>query len=369
MEIETADDFGVQFYDANGNELSSSDEPDWIVVEVEAAQTSGYVVSYVVDANEGDARAAYFKVFAEGDEDFVDSNLVIVNQDAYVAPPIPSGWVKTTLADLTSNDVFVIVSIDDEGNYYAMSNDNGTSAPSAVQLEGSFPGNVKWNIGGNADEGYVFYPNGSTETWLYCTNTNNGVKVGTNTSNTFALDETGYLKHLSTSRFVGVYFESGVAKDWRCYTNTTGNIAGQTFAFYKKAVPADTPATYTLTATFGDGCYWATFFNADAQYVLSEGAQAFTMDENKNLYRVGPDGTVIPENTAVVIISDTETITLTQNNKASASVHDTNILQGSNAPVAKTGTQYVLGKVGNKIGFYQFNGTNIPANKAYYVNE
>ena len=47
-----------------------------------------------------------------------------------------------------------------------------------------------------------------------------------------------------------------------------------------------------------------------------------------------------------------------------------NILQGSASavPVAGlSGTPYVLGKVGDALGFYQYTGTSIPAGKAYYV--
>ena len=158
----------------------------------------------------------------------------------------PSGewnWVLTNLADLTSSDVFVIVG--NNGSDYAMTNNNGTSsapAASAVTVENDMitstvATNIQWTISGNATDGYTFYPNGSTTTWLYCTNTNNGVRVGTNAAKTFALDATsGYLKHSGTSRYVGIYN----SQDWRCYTSSGGNIADQTFAFYKK-VDANTP--------------------------------------------------------------------------------------------------------------------------------
>ncbi len=164
-------------------------------------------------------------------------------------PATPGTWVLTDLADLTENDVFVIVG--DNGNTYAMSNDNGTSAaPAAVAVtvvEGTLSAepaaNLQWNIS-ITDDGYTFYPNGETETWLYCTNTNNGVRVGTNTNNVFVLvNESGYLMNVATSRYIGIYD----SQDWRCYTNTTGNIAGQTFSFYKKV--GDEPATETHTLT------------------------------------------------------------------------------------------------------------------------
>ena len=87
--------------------------------------------------------------------------------------------------------------------------------------------NIKWNISGNSKDGYVFYPNGSTTTWLYCTNANNGVRVGTNTNKTFNITA-DYLFHTGTSRYVGIYS----SQDWRCYTTIHDNIKDQTFAYY-----------------------------------------------------------------------------------------------------------------------------------------
>ncbi len=161
-------------------------------------------------------------------------------------PVTPGTWVLTNLADLTEDDVFVIVG--DNGDTYAMPVDGGNGAPAAVAVtvvEGTLSAepaaNLQWNIS-ITDDGYTFYPNGETETWLYCTNSNNGVRVGTDANNVFVLDnESGYLKNVATSRYLGIYN----SQDWRCYTNTTGNIAGQTFSFYKKKVEATTE-TYTL---------------------------------------------------------------------------------------------------------------------------
>ena len=144
-------------------------------------------------------------------------------------------WEETALSDLTSTDVFVIVG--NNGSTYAMTNDNGTTkapAASAVTVTGNkitsaVADNIQWNISGNATDGYTFYPNGSTTTWLYCTNSNNGIRVGTNNAKTFKVNS-GYLQHAGTSRYVGIYN----SQDWRCYTTNGGNIENQTFKFYKK---------------------------------------------------------------------------------------------------------------------------------------
>jgi hypothetical protein len=167
-------------------------------------------------------------------------------------------WEKTELADLTADDVFVIVG--NNGSNYAMANDNGTSAaPAAVavtvesdEITSKVVDKIKWNVAGNASDGYTFYPNGSTTTWLYCTNTNNGVRVGTNENKAFTISEAGYLLHTATKRYVGVYNSA----DWRCYTSINDNIKGQTFAFYKyndgdvpqPKITLD-PATLSLTTS------------------------------------------------------------------------------------------------------------------------
>ena len=159
-------------------------------------------------------------------------------------------WVKKDISAITSSDVFVIVG--NNGSNFAMTNDNGTgSAPTASpisvsdnKLVSNPVDNIQWTLS-NSTDGYTFYPNGTTETWLYCTSSNNGVRVGTNNAKTFTIDG-GYLKHSGTSRYVGVYNST----DWRCYTTNGGNIENQTIAFYVKTVAGPTKPVPTIT--FGE---------------------------------------------------------------------------------------------------------------------
>lgn len=149
------------------------------------------------------------------------------------APASDESWVLTDIEELSEDDVFVIVG--NNGSNYAMTNANGTSAPGAYAVivsDGKITSNVtdalKWNISGDSTDGYTFYPNGSTKSWLYTTNENNGVKVGTGENKLFTI-ESGYLKNAATSRYVGVYNSA----DWRCYTSINNNIKNQTFSYYK----------------------------------------------------------------------------------------------------------------------------------------
>ena len=251
----------VYFCDATGAAASYN----WISATLDNENN----VEYVIDANNGEARTAYLMVTGGG----VYSNLVTFDQAEYIAP---GNWVLTDLADLTENDVFVIVCTRTDETYggnYAMPNNNGTSAPGAISVtvvEGTLAGEpadtLQWNLE-LTEDGYVFYPNGNMEQWLYCTNTNNGVKVGTGDAKHFTIDdEYGYLTTVETEeqRYIGVY----QAQDWRCYKlgsdgSFPANIANQTFAFYKKT----TATTVTQTVALSAG---TNYFSANVEITLED---------------------------------------------------------------------------------------------------
>lgn len=161
-------------------------------------------------------------------------------------------YVLTDLSNISATDV-VVVTMTYGNTVYALSYANGSSkapaAPTVTVANGKLTtepaAELQWNIGGSEDA-YTFYPNGSTATWLYTTNTNNGTRVGTDSAKTFKLDSaTGYLQHNGTGRYLGVYRTN---PDWRCYTNTTGNTAGQTLGFYVKSAGGTTYYTTIGTA-------------------------------------------------------------------------------------------------------------------------
>ena len=169
-------------------------------------------------------------------------------------PVTPGTWVLTNLTDLTENDVFVIVGTDADDDTFALPYNGGTSAaPSATAItivenaiSGEPAAELQWNLSGNTTDGYTFYPNGEIETWLYCTNTNNGVRVGTNVNKTFKMDEDGYLVNDATSRVLSIYVNNGTPQDWRCYSNYNNNPV--VISFYKKVAEPVTE-TYTLDIT------------------------------------------------------------------------------------------------------------------------
>ncbi len=218
-------------------------------VGLSVSAADGYVLTLVVDGTDVTSQldeTGYYTFTMPA------HNVTVTATAVEIVPPTPGTWVLTSLSELTTDDIFVIVGTyeDPEHDSYALQNDNGTSAaPNAVPVtivDGTLSQepaeNLKWTLSHNSN-GYTFYPNGNTDTWLYCTNSNNGVRVGTNSNKVFVLGEDGYLKNTATSRYLGIYN----TQDWRCYTTNTGNIAGQSFAFYKKVETDE--CTFAVTET------------------------------------------------------------------------------------------------------------------------
>jgi hypothetical protein len=172
-------------------------------------------------------------------------------------------WQETDLSDLVTGDYVVIVGTT-SGSTYAMSNNNGTSsAPSATAvtvsngaLSGTIATTIQWVITVNSDNCNFGVP--STSNYLYCTDANNGMRVGTNANKAFTYVSGGsgqsyYLQNTATSRYIGIYNN----QDWRCYTSVNNNIKNQSFAFYKKVqvvtndpyiTANDIPITYDTDA-------------------------------------------------------------------------------------------------------------------------
>ncbi len=229
-------------------------------------------------------------------------------------------WLETGLANITASDVVVItMTYTTDGTVYALSSANGSSsAPTATIVtvsNGALSTEpidaLQWNISNNSGT-LTIYPNGTTETWLYCTNTNNGVRVGTNANSAFTIDATsGYLINTATSRYVGVYRTN---PDWRCYDNTTGNTANQTLKFYKETSTAS-PASYS---GYVSKCYCVT------------GIALSMTGEHKNL-DVGETNQLLVTYTPANATCDTEIVSWTSSNNNILSVSNTGLVTANMA--------------------------------------
>ena len=161
----------------------------------------------------------------------------------------------TELANIKPTDEVLYVAKVGE-KYYAMSSDGAGSKGQPTVVEVSVVDNkittdatnVQWNVAKLNDnvETLTFYSVGQSK-WLYCTNDNNGLRIGTvaqaSESNTFKVAN-GYLYNNKQTRYIGVYNQ----QDWRSYTGTSTNINDQTFGFYVKhstnPIISVTPAEY-----------------------------------------------------------------------------------------------------------------------------
>lgn len=255
----------------DGIELTVSEEADWITDVVVAEGT----VTYTVEANNtADPREADITL-TYGDL----RETVTVSQKGQTATGTTE-WVAKSFTDLKDGDEVVIVATK-ESTSWAMANDKGTgSAPTGVtgitysnnKLTDAPAEKIIWYIGVDGNN-RIFYKDSGKDTWLYCTGTNNGVRVGTNAAKTFTFDS-GYLKHVGTGRYVGVYTTN---PDWRCYTSTTTNIADQTFLFFvksgeeepKPAITVSSEASVNVEATGGTGTVSYTLTNAVADAKVS----------------------------------------------------------------------------------------------------
>lgn len=204
-------------------------------------------------------------------------------------------WVSVALADIDETMPLVITMATTDKTY-ALSltgtDDKAlgaSKAPKAIEVsvvDGKLSeepsSDILWNIANN-NGNLTIYPNGVTNEWLYTTNTNDGVRLGKNTSNGYvwSIDATsGYLKANATTytvRYLGIYTTT---PDWRAYDKTTGNIANQTLRFYSNASPKTALATpKNLTVSAEKVVSWDAVEGADS-YVLTIGSKEYTCISN-----------------------------------------------------------------------------------------
>ena len=193
-----------------------------------------------------------------GDEDYAAA------EDTYTLTVEKSDncrWEEVTnLNDIASGDEVVITMT--KGNYvWTISNEKHTSntAPTTVDISANVEGQYlttvndgnKWVIEKNNDN-LTFYSYTDQANYLYCTNDDNGVRVGTGTAEVFVVDG-NYLKNIETTspRYLGVSLNTE-PYSWRCYTVTTSVIKDQTLKFYKKVCLPNNISRVTYSVGAGD---------------------------------------------------------------------------------------------------------------------
>lgn len=196
-----------------------------------------YAAGEPVELTDDTTFYAVYSYEAEGDGESAGTDFELSNT-------IKAG--DTVVITMTKGDVI-----------YALSYSNGSStAPSAGstvtvnngKITSVVSDDIKWIVGGDSN-GYTFATSENANNLLYCTNANNGVRVGTNANNVFTVSG-NYLMNKATSRYLGVYN----TQDWRCYTTNTGssNIANQTLSFY--VLSTSSTVTHYVTNPVTSNC-------------------------------------------------------------------------------------------------------------------
>lgn len=294
---------------------------------------------------------------------------------AIVKSSTPASWTEASLASLTASDVFVF-----SNGTYAMNNDGGTSNQPTVnsitvsdgKITSEVADNLKWQVSGNDEDGYTFYPNGSTTTWMYCNTTassssNNNIRVGTGDRKVWIFDTDGYLvtNDTYTDRYLSIYND----QDFRGYTSNSSAFVPKFYKYVPSSSVCEGYCTSAKVSVAVTNVNYATFvseFDLDftgspieAYIAKADGTTGVTFEQVEK----------VPANTGVLLYKDggtTEEIPVLSG--AAEDVTGNVFKQGTGAAVASEDGSlhnYILNNVGGVVGFYKANGQMVATNRAY----
>ena len=174
----------------------------------------------------------------------------------FAAEPEAGTWTKVELADITADDTVAITMTKGDSTWVLPN--NGDAKAAAKAITGTVSGNTLttsekalfgWKVVKGTDSFQLV--SAATGKYLYSTSSNNGIRQGTGENRDWVVDtESGYLKNVALSRYVGVYNN----QDWRSYTSVHANIAGQTLGFWKlSTAPARQSGIVTDLTTLQNG--------------------------------------------------------------------------------------------------------------------
>ncbi len=146
-------------------------------------------------------------------------------------------WKPVDWDSITPDEVIIITMTKGESVWALSSDTTVAGAPLPVTLSvsnGRFTADSAGTLGwkrASGENGYTFTTASEGGGMLYCTDANNGVRIGTGENTVFTV--TGdYLRNAGTERYLGVYISDSIPQDWRCYKNNDGNIADQKVGFW-----------------------------------------------------------------------------------------------------------------------------------------
>lgn len=297
----------------------------WSATEIPTQQTAP---EYVTEAT-ANGDATYYAVFAKEENGSGDAS-----------------WAKIELSEIQPTDVIVIVG----NSSYAISNNNGLqSSPTAIpviikgnKITSTISDDIKWNISGDATNGYKFAKNG-TKVYLFCNTSQSAlyddkIRVGSNSRDTWIQNDNGYwmTKDNFKTRYLSLYIsdDGSNTKEWRGYTTIDYNpqllsfykVIEKSYSDYCTSVSTE-PITFTeaplkLAAQNKNG-FWATFSSDQTTFftddvvlytaVVNDGALTMKSDVftggNTTIEGNTIKGHYVPANTGVLIKSADNSLT------------------------------------------------------------
>ena len=296
-----------------------------------------------------------------------------------VVENIPASWTLTDLSDMESSDIFVF-----SNGTYAMNNDNGASNAPATnsitvsenKITSEVADNLKWNVSGDAENGYTFYPNGVTDKWLYCNTTassksNDNIRVGIGDRKKWVFDTNGYLvtNDNNTDRYLSIYNN----QDFRGYTST-GNGAFVP-KFYKYIAASEVYGNWRTTVTVPvtiTSAGRATFSSTNALDFTGADVEAYIAKSTDGSNVTFTSVNVVPANTGLLVKGNEGTyyipVTTASTDDVSANKMQSTASAAHNVTSEEYGKAFVFGKKGDEIGFFKAAiGKTVAQGKSYLL--
>ena len=326
----------VQFVEADGTTPATY---SWVAANIDTNRN----IEYIIEENTStDARTAYMKVYAVGNEGDAYSELITITQAGYVVDyaTLPFVWTGGTKEDLlaengvTAHDLGknyadsnapYLVKLDTDGDYIEVKTD---CQPVLVTMD------VKMLGGGNTSTITVQESNDGTT----FTDVEDLTIEGTQ-------NDVLYLQTASAfdaaTRYVRLYFTKG----------SNVGVGGITIEKEFEEIATVGAAGYATYVTKHNVA-----FPADVAYIGAVNENSVSMTAV----------TAVPKGTPLILKGE-GTYTLSLASASELADVSGNELKVSETDVVADGTQYILAKPANEpVGFYQATGT-IPAGKAYLV--
>ena len=350
----------------NNAGTTTADEPSWISAEINKDNN----VYYLMDANTGEARSAYFKVSAlDNETNVIYSELITITQAA------PLSTVTYSLATSITPGKHYIITSGTTGTVQAMGDqssnnrkavevtaDGGTNTITGAEGLCEFviygpDANGRYSIYDAVTPGYLYAASaGSNYLKTQTTNDING-----RWSITFGDDKVASIvADGSSNRNVMQYNSSNTL--FSCYASASQS---DVYLYEKNGDVAPTTDVVSIV-----NASYATFAGRYALNYSGVGVTAYKAKVNGSSVTLTEvtDG-IVPAETAVVLAGANNTYNVPIVKTIGATDFSDNILKVSDGTVKGNGsTIYALGNKSHGVGFYKVaNDVQVPAGKAYLV--